>query len=450
MIDDKKETIHSRWNFKAFGVYLCNGFRSLVCSGLKRITAVIFIICATLMLYLAITNKPVYPRIFNPNGRIETIRVFIIVIIYALALLLFFFLLGAPLGAKRMNDNLKRAGLVNHIGEAPLLLSKKSLPSNNRVKVYEFYTMGISRDIWEDKINELESALNLKIGHFEEGSNSRIIKMNAVDGNYTLPKKIDWSDNYLVQNESGFTLVLGEDITGEKVTVNLKNIPHLLIGGSTGSGKSVLLKLLLMESVKKGAEVVISDFKGGVDFPSVWNEKCSIITDTKNLKHILTKIVDELETRKVILKKSGLPNIDEYNLHHSKKLNRIIFACDEVAELLDKTGLSKEAKAEVAEIEGYLSTISRQGRACGIHLILATQRPDVNILPGQIKNNLDYRVCGRADLVLSQIILDNGDANDRIPKNAQGRFLDNSGNLFQSFWFDDKLWKTKTSSYHHF
>ena len=93
---------------------------------------------------------------------------------------------------------------------------------------------------------------------------------------------------------------------------------------------------------------------------------------------------------------------------------RIIFACDEVAELLDKTGRSKDDKAEVAAIENLLSTIARQGRAFGIHLILATQRPDSNILAGQIKNNLDYRVCGRADLVLSQIILDKGDAHDRI------------------------------------
>lgn len=216
----------------------------------------------------------------------------------------------------------------------------------------------------------------------------------------------------------------------------------MLIGGSTGSGKSVLLKLLLMQAIKKGADVVIADFKGGVDFPPIWHEKCRIITDSKDLKQYLGELVNELEARKVILKKSGLPNIDEYNRHNSKKLKRIIFACDEVAELLDKTGLSKEAKAEVAEIEGYLSTIARQGRACGIQIILAVQRPDSNILPGQIKNNLDYRVCGRADLVLSQIILDNGDA-ERIAKNAQGRFLDNSGNLFQSFWFDDKEWKSE-------
>ena len=84
--------------------------------------------------------------------------------------------------------------------------------------------------------------------------------------------------------------------------------------------------------------------------------------------------------------------------------------------------------------------IARQGRAFGIHLILATQRPDANIIPGQIKNNIDFRVCGRADNVLSQIVLDNTDANSKIPKDSQGRFLTNSNTVFQAYWFDDREW----------
>ena len=77
-----------------------------------------------------------------------------------------------------------------------------------------------------------------------------------------------------------------------------------------------------------------------------------------------------------------------------------IFACDELAEMLDKTGLTKDQKETVNKIEGLLSTIARQGRAFGIHLILATQRPDSTILNGQIKNNINCRICGRADNVL--------------------------------------------------
>ena len=119
-------------------------------------------------------------------------------------------------------------------------------------------------------------------------------------------------------------------------------------------------------------------------------------------------------------------------------LPRYIFACDEIAEVLDKTGLTKEQKEIVGKIESKLSMIARQGRAFGIHLILATQRPDANILSGQIKNNVNCRICGRADTILSQIILDSTAAAEQIPKDACGRFLLYDGTLFQAYWFDDR------------
>ena len=92
---------------------------------------------------------------------------------------------------------------------------------------------------------------------------------------------------------------------------------------------------------------------------------------------------------------------------------------------------------DIDTIIGYLSTIARQGRAVGIHLILSMQRPDASILPGQIKNNIDCRICGRADGVLSQIFLDSTEASDAIPKDAQGRFLMADGTVFQGFWSDE-------------
>ena len=106
--------------------------------------------------------------------------------------------------------------------------------------------------------------------------------------------------------------------------------------------------------------------------------------------------------------------------------------------LKNRVALHKEQKEQVAQVESRLATIARQGRAFGIHLILATQRPDANILAGQIKNNIDCRICGRADNVLSQIILDSTDAADRIPKTSRGRFLLHDGTVFQAFLFDDK------------
>ena len=108
----------------------------------------------------------------------------------------------------------------------------------------------------------------------------------------------------------------------------------------------------------------------------------------------------------------------------------------EVAELLDRTGRSKEDRDKLNQIENRLATLARLGRAFGIHLILATQRPDANILPGQIKNNMDFRVCGRAESVLSGIILDNTSAAEQIPKDARGRFITGDGTVFQAYYME--------------
>lgn len=347
-----------------------------------------------------------------------------------------FFLLaafGSPLGGKAMRENLWRIGLCNHAGESPLLIAKHKDKENPCVTVLEFETGGIPRTEWEDKQSRIEAALNLTIVKITQGTDNRRILLYTVSAS-ELPKTLCWKDRCL--SRESFVLVLGESPLGP-VSVNLAQIPHILLGGSTGSGKSVLLKLLLMQCLKKGAVVHIADFKGGVDYPDVWHAKCRIVTDEQTLLHTLESVVDELERRKKLLRESGCANIDGYNANNGKLLSRIVFACDEVAEVLDKTGLSKEDKELVAQIENKLSVIARQGRAFGIHLILATQRPDATILPGQIRSNIDCRICGRADTVLSQIILDNASAAERIPKDAGGRFLMNDGTVFQGYLFDE-------------
>lgn len=106
---------------------------------------------------------------------------------------------------------------------------------------------------------------------------------------------------------------------------------------------------------------------------------------------------------------------------------------------MDKTGMDKAGKERIAAYENRLATIARQGRAFGIHLMLATQRPDAAILAGQIRNNMNFRVCGRADKVLSQIILDSTAASEQIPKDAQGRFITGDGMVFQGFLFDESM-----------
>ena len=345
-----------------------------------------------------------------------------------LALLLY------PFGRRAAKDQLQCIGLVNHAGVAPDLLRKRRDKDNPRVTVWEFRNNSIPLQEWEKRQAAIETALGITIVKLTYAKGKSRVLVYAVPAGDDLPEKLEWKDSYL--SPDSFVLTLGKSYTGP-VTVNFTHIPHILLGGSTGSGKSVLLKLLLMQALRKGAEVYIADFKGGVDFPKVWHQKCRMCFAEEDLCNILDQLVEELERRKSAFKALGCPNIDAYNEIAERPLQRLIFACDEVAEMLDKTGADSERKKLLSQIESMLSTIARQGRAFGIHLILATQRPDATIIPGQIRNNMDFRVCGRADSVLSQIILDNTGAAEQIPKDARGRFITGDGIVFQGYLFDE-------------
>ena len=343
-------------------------------------------------------------------------------------------LLVYPFHRGMVSDGCLRIALTNAAGETPTLLRERKDRKNPRVRIWELRNPGIALRTWEDKQLDLEAVFNINIIGVNYGKGTERIVLKFVYGRNALPEHIVWKRKYL--SPESFVLVLGEGYTGP-ITVDLAAIPHILLGGSTGSGKSVLLKLLLMQSLQKGAEVYIADFKGGVDFPPVWHEKCQLCFDEDALLELLTSLVDELERRKMLFKETGSPNLDAYNKATGAHLKRCIFACDEVAEVLDKTGLSAEEKKLIGQIENKLSIIARQGRAFGIHLILATQRPDANLIPGQIRTNLGCRICGRADNILSQIILDSTAAADQIPKESRGRFLLHDGTLFQGYWFDE-------------
>ena len=343
-------------------------------------------------------------------------------------------LLLYPFGRRAAKDQLQCIGLVNHAGVAPDLLRKRRDRDNPRVTIWEFRNNSIPLQEWEKRQAAIETALGITIVKLTYAKGKSRVLVYAVPAGDDLPEKLEWKDSYL--SPDSFVLTLGKGYTGP-VTVNLAYIPHILLGGSTGSGKSVLLKLLLMQALRKGAEVYIADFKGGVDFPKVWHQKCRMCFAEEDLCNILDRLVEELEHRKSAFKALGCPNIDAYNEIAERPLQRLIFACDEVAEMLDKTGADSERKKLLSQIESMLSTIARQGRAFGIHLILAMQRPDATIIPGQIRNNMDSRVCGRADSVLSQIILDNTSAAEQIPKDARGRFITGDGTVFQGYLFDE-------------
>ena len=375
------------------------------------------------------------------GGIVETITAGIWrIAIYALgafSVLVYVVLNGTPWRANAISDDLQRAGIVNNVDEPPILVAKTVDEENPNIVILDFHATGIAQNLWEDRQLAVESALNAYIIKVKEGRNRNHVLLHTVNSEGAFPEIAKWKDEYLSDKDG--VLVLGMTVAGTHVTMDLSKTPHALIGGSSGSGKSVLLSLILYQILAKGDQLVLCDFKGGLDFNRPpWKGNCDIITTVDGVIKVLDELVEELERRKELFFETGCRNLSMYNNCTGRSLPRIVFACDEIAELTDPTGhISKEEKAEISHIISRLSTIARQGRALGIHLILATQRPDANVLPGQIKNNIDFRACGRADNTLAIIILDNADAADMLPKDGH-RFMMSDGTIFLPYYYSEE------------
>lgn len=342
---------------------------------------------------------------------------------------------GTPLSANRVENCLRAIGFYDKLGNTPLLLSKIK---EGKADVYEFYSNTLSIFEYKKRCSDIETALNLHIVDFELGQDFQHVFMKTVPTKDDFDETLLWNNNLLSPDD--FVINIGESQI-DTVSLNLNVTHHVLLGGSTGSGKTILLKLILMQCIRKNADVYIADFKGGVDYLGYWQEYCKMQFTVEQFSRTLTDILEILEDRERILIDERCTDITKYNkIHSDNPMKRIIVACDEVAELLDKTSLGKDSKANIAKIERMLSTIARLGRYAGLSLVLSTQRPDSEVLKGQIKSNMDFRICGRADKVLSQIILDNSDGAEKIPKDKQGVFLTNTGVLFKAYYFDDNEW----------
>lgn len=249
--------------------------------------------------------------------------------------------------------------------------------------------------------------------------------------------KVFW---HLVRDDK--TFILGISILGATVSWSLNMYVNALIAGATGSGKSAVFRLICYQAIRKGMLVYIASFKGGFDFNITWRKGCKIITHEKEFLNTLNLILLEKEKRTELLLAAGCVDIDEYNSESTKKLKRIFLALDEAAELLDKDGLKKSTDGEklelLKEIEQKLTSLSRTGRAFGIHMVFATQKPSATIINGQIKSNLEARMCGSSDNILSQMVLDNNCASEMIPSGSKGVFIDQSRIMFKAYLLDEE------------
>lgn len=318
-------------------------------------------------------------------------------------------------------------------GKYPVFVSK----NKDGKKMILTFRSTIPLAEWKGARDRLETALDCNILKMENGRTKRLVQLTTLPSDYRIPSMIEWSEEYLVHKNGVLTVGLS---ALDSVQFDLNRVPHVLVAGETGSGKSVILRCLLWQMILQGARVYMIDFKGGVEFGKQYERYGEVITDRQRALEVLGFLVVENEYRLRIFRDLEVKNLNEYNRRTGQNLCRIGVFTDELAEMLDKKGVPKEDKVIYEQIEGKLSTLARLSRATGINLFVGVQRPDANVLTGQIKNNIPVRISGRfADKTASEIVLGNTDAVN-LP-DIKGRFLYKAGNEtieFQSFYFDDE------------
>ena len=341
------------------------------------------------------------------------------------------YLVGYVPSAWTIYEDMVRIGMVNAADEAPVLFERWHKEGN--LYAMRFWAKGFPLGVWEDMKEKIETALNISIVQFDEGMSKREMIVVYVPGNIVLPRVIAWKPEMLSSND--FELALGESVMGP-VYIDLAQIPHVLIGGITSSGKTCLLKLIGGQVLEKNAELLIVDYKGADYFRFYGRTK--IVGNNDQFANVLDRLANELDTRKALLAQQKCHNISEYNAN-GNTLRRIVLIIDEASFVFDTTGIiSKEDKETVSKILGAVINLTRVGRFVGIHVIVATQRPDTSSVPGALKANLGIRICARMpDVATSTVILDDGSATNLPP--IKGRFLlrDGSGTdtIFQAYLY---------------
>jgi DNA segregation ATPase FtsK/SpoIIIE, S-DNA-T family len=184
-------------------------------------------------------------------------------------------------------------------------------------------------------------------------------------------------------------IALGKSISGIPIVGDLTSMPHLLIAGTTGSGKSVCINTIIVSLLYKLnpdlCKFILIDPKmlELSTYEGIPHLLTPVITDAKKATSALAWTVKEMNSRYKLMSKVGVRNIDGYNTKHKLKMPYIVVVVDEMSDLMLVAG---------KEIENYIQKLSQMARAAGIHIIMATQRPSVDVITGTIKANFPTRI----------------------------------------------------------
>ena len=257
-------------------------------------------------------------------------------------------------------------------------------------------------------LNEFEPAAGIKVSKIvnlsddiARNTSSESARISTIPGSNTIGielPNIQRENVYLSEiiNNPDFKkkdmklpVALGKNISGEPIVRDLTSMPHLLIAGTTGSGKSVcintiILSLLYRHHPDKCKFILIDPKMLELStYEGVPHLLCPVITEAKKAASVLGWVVKEMESRYRLMTKEGVRNIDGYNLKHKLPMPYIVVVVDEMSDLMLVAG---------KEIENYIQKLSQMARAAGIHIIMATQRPSVDVITGTIKANFPTRI----------------------------------------------------------
>ena len=257
-------------------------------------------------------------------------------------------------------------------------------------------------------LNEFEPAAGVKVSKIinlsddiARNTSSESARISTIPGSNTIGIELPNNSRenvYLseILNNSDFKkrdiklpIALGKSISGNSIVGDLSSMPHLLIAGTTGSGKSVcintiILSLLYRHTPDKCKFILIDPKMLELStYEGIPHLLCPVITEAKKAASVLGWVVKEMESRYRLMTKEGVRNIDGYNTKHKLPMPYIVVVVDEMSDLMLVAG---------KEIENYIQKLSQMARAAGIHIIMATQRPSVDVITGTIKANFPTRI----------------------------------------------------------
>ncbi len=271
------------------------------------------------------------------------------------------------------------SGTIKKVSHGPVVTLNEFEPAAG-VKVSKI--INLSDDIARNTSSESARIATIP------GSNTVGIELPNISRENVYLSEIINNPNFK-KREIKLPIALGKSISGQPIVGDLTSMPHLLIAGTTGSGKSVcintiILSLLYRHTPEKCKFILIDPKMLELStYEGIPHLLCPVITEAKKAASVLGWVVKEMESRYRLMTKEGVRNIDGYNSKHKLPMPYIVVIVDEMSDLM---------LVASKEIENYIQKLSQMARAAGIHIIMATQRPSVDVITGTIKANFPTRI----------------------------------------------------------